>query len=347
MAGTSRGRGVRWPEAAFAPRWRSRTAALTLPPACTHPGHPSSPGRTASTSDASPAAPPGVMAGQRRVDGAPLLPAGLDASISGQGPIRPYDLALSDPATGHQQRLPAPPGYPSSQRPPAGPAPNCRSSPATASSCPFTARRTRRWRHCRLPPVRAQYAPIWAACDVVGLDPTAAHNEGGYSRARADQHKSRCVTMSWTQRDDRSPNIYVRPGTGVIASSRTDHSVRGKLRMPRQRTGDRPERTARVAVGWSAGCTRGSRSVRSRWVCSLAAACRRAMRSRRETRRSRIRAAGAGSAAAPAWPVPGFTVARRMLMPYGARDGRCSSAGGGRMRSATSRSAGTREGRDW
>jgi DNA-binding transcriptional LysR family regulator len=30
-----------------------------------------------------------------------------------------------------------------------------------------------------------------------------------------------------------------------------------------------------------------------------------------------------------------------------ARDGRCSSAGGGRMRSATSRSAGTREGRDW
>jgi DNA-binding transcriptional LysR family regulator len=30
-----------------------------------------------------------------------------------------------------------------------------------------------------------------------------------------------------------------------------------------------------------------------------------------------------------------------------ARDGRCSSAGGGRMRSATSRSAGAREGRDW
>jgi hypothetical protein len=49
-----------------------------------------------------------------------MLPAGLDASIGGhggQGPIRPDDMALWDPATGHQQRLPAPPGYPSPQRP--------------------------------------------------------------------------------------------------------------------------------------------------------------------------------------------------------------------------------------
>jgi hypothetical protein len=38
MAGTSRGRGVRWPEAAFGPRWRSRTAALTSPSACNTPG---------------------------------------------------------------------------------------------------------------------------------------------------------------------------------------------------------------------------------------------------------------------------------------------------------------------
>lgn len=39
----------------------------------------------------------------------------LDASIGGhggQGPIRPDDMALWDPATGHWQRLPAPPGYP-------------------------------------------------------------------------------------------------------------------------------------------------------------------------------------------------------------------------------------------
>jgi hypothetical protein len=39
-------------------------------------------------------------------------------------------------------------------------------------------------------------------------------------------------------------------------------------------------------------------------------------------------------------------VACRMLMTYGARDDTCSSAGGGRMRSASSRSAGTCEGRD-
>jgi hypothetical protein len=55
------------------------------------------------------------MARQRRADGAPLLPADLDASISGhggQGPTRPDDMALWDPATSHQQRLPAPPGYP-------------------------------------------------------------------------------------------------------------------------------------------------------------------------------------------------------------------------------------------
>src|SRR5436190_14955287 len=97
------------------------------------------------------------------------------------------------------------------------------------------------------------------------------------------------------------------------------HSVRGALRTPRQRAGDRPERMARVAVEWSAGHTEGSRSVRSRWVRSLVAACRRALRSRGGMRRSRIRAAGAGSAAAPSWPVPGFTVARRMVMTYGAR----------------------------
>jgi hypothetical protein len=39
----------------------------------------------------------------------------LDASIGGhggQGPIRPDDMALWDLATGHQQPLPAPPGYP-------------------------------------------------------------------------------------------------------------------------------------------------------------------------------------------------------------------------------------------
>jgi Sigma-70 region 2 len=35
------------------------------------------------------------------------------------------------------------------------------------------------------------------------------------------------------------------------------------------------------------------------------------------------------------------TVACRMLMTYGARDDTCSSAGGGRLRSASSRSAGT------
>jgi len=43
------------------------------------------------------------MARQRRADGAALLPAGLDASIGGhggQGPIRPDDMALWDPATG-------------------------------------------------------------------------------------------------------------------------------------------------------------------------------------------------------------------------------------------------------
>jgi hypothetical protein len=47
------------------------------------------------------------MARQRRVEGAAPLPAGLDASIGGhggQGPIRPDDMALWDPATGQATR---------------------------------------------------------------------------------------------------------------------------------------------------------------------------------------------------------------------------------------------------
>ncbi len=47
--------------------------------------------------------------------GRAIIAVDLDASIGGhgsQGPIRPDDMALRDPATGHWQRLPAPPGYP-------------------------------------------------------------------------------------------------------------------------------------------------------------------------------------------------------------------------------------------
>jgi hypothetical protein len=184
MAGASRGRGVRWPEAAFGPRWRSRTAALTLPPACNQPGHPSSPGRTASTSDRFTRGVPGVMA--PATSGRWYATAARRPRRQHRRPRRPGpDPARRHGTMGSRHQPPAaparPPATPSSQRPPAGPAQNCRSSPATASSCPFTARRTRRWRRCRFPPVRAQNAPIWAACDVVGLDPTAAQS-GGYSR---------------------------------------------------------------------------------------------------------------------------------------------------------------------
>jgi len=53
--------------------------------------------------------------------GRAIIAIDLDASIGGhdgQGPIRPDDMALWDPATGHWQRLPAPPGYPKLAAPP-------------------------------------------------------------------------------------------------------------------------------------------------------------------------------------------------------------------------------------
>jgi hypothetical protein len=79
-------------------------------------------------------------------------------------------------ATGHQQRLPAPPGYPKLAPAPSWAGTELPELTGNGKPLPFHRQADTPVAALPVPPVRAQNAPIWAACNVVGLDPTAALN---------------------------------------------------------------------------------------------------------------------------------------------------------------------------